>query len=78
MDRKESTNVMVTTVLYRGEECLTQNEAMRLVGMTRPTFKKRVKKIGIEEIVTDSKRIFFRKHDIENAIKNGLFLKWYM
>lgn len=78
MEEKNKTNSMVTTILYHGEECITQNDAMRLVSMTRSTFKKRVKKLGIEEIVTDSKRIFFRKHDIENAIKNGQFLKWYM
>lgn len=78
MEKQDKTNAMVTTILYRGEECITQNEAMRLVGMTRPTFRKRVMKLGIEEIVTDSKRKFFRKQDIDNAIKNGQFLKWYM
>lgn len=78
MEKQDKTNAMVTTILYRGEECITQNEAMRLVGMTRPTFRKRVLKLGIEEIVTDSKRKFFRKQDIDNAIKNGQFLKWYM
>lgn len=78
MEKQDKTNAMVNTILYRGEECITQNEAMRLVGMTRPTFRKRVMKLGIEEIVTDSKRKFFRKQDIDNAIKNGQFLKWYM
>lgn len=78
MEKQDKTNAMVTTILYRGEECITQNEAMRLVGMTRPTFRKRVMKLGIEEIVTDSKRKFFRKQDIDNAIKNGQFLKWYL
>ena len=78
MNKPNKTNAEVTTILYRGEECITLNEALRLVGMTRPTFKKRAKKLGIEEIVTDSKRIFFRKDDIVNAINNGQFLKWYM
>lgn len=78
MNKPNKTNAEVTTILYRGEECITQNDAMRIVSMTRPTFKKRVKKFGIEEIVTDSKRIFYRKRDIENAINNGQFLKWYM
>jgi len=78
MEKQDKTNATVTTILYRGEECITQNEAMRLAGLTRPPFKKRVRKFGIEEIVTESKRIFYRKSDIENAIKNGQFLKWYM
>ena len=68
----------IKSFFIEGVEYVNQKSAIMMSGLTEPTFKKRVAEFGIERQVKSNRRILYRKADIENAIRNGWFQKWFM
>lgn len=65
-------------IVVDGVAYVAQKEALRMTGLTRPSFCNRVSHYGIQEFRRNSRRVMYRVADIEEGIKNGWFLKWYM
>ena len=61
-----------------GIEYVNQHSAVVMSGLTDITFKKRVTEFGIKNTKRENGRIIYRKSDIEDAIRNGWFNKWFM
>ena len=70
--------VNVKSFVIEGVEYINQHSAIVMSGLTEPTFKKRVAEFGIEKQIRPNRRILYRKADIEAAIRNGWFNKWFM
>lgn len=74
----EITNNDVKCVVLDGIEYVNQANASKMVGMSIPTFRKRVEAYGINQVNLPAyKKVLFRKQDILNAIERGYFTKWY-
>ena len=74
----ERTNKDVKCVVLDGVEYVNQMNAAKMVGMSIPTFKKRVECYGIKQVkVPAYLKVLFRKKDIEDALERGFFTKWY-
>ncbi len=77
----EKTNLNEPTnakgIIIDGIECVTQNQAAQMAGVSLPTFRKKVKLFNIEKIQR-SNRSLFRRLDIETAIENNWFAKWWV
>lgn len=70
--------VNVKSFFIEGVEYINQHQAIVMSGLTDPTFKKRVEEFSIEKTIRPNRRILYRKADIENAMRNGWFQKWFM
>lgn len=64
-------------IIIDGTECVTQNQAALMAGVSLPTFRKKVKLFNIEKIQR-SNRSLYRKQDILTAIENNWFAKWWV
>ncbi len=64
-------------IIIDGVECLNQKQAAQLAGVSLPTFRKKVQLFQIEKIQR-SNRSLYRKQDIEIAIENNWFAKWWV
>lgn len=64
-------------IIIDGTECVTQNQAAQMAGVSLPTFRKKVQLFKIEK-VQRSNRSLYRKQDILNAIENNWFAKWWV
>lgn len=64
-------------IIIDGIECVTQNQAAQMAGVSLPTFRKKVQLFQIEKIQR-SNRSLYRKQDIEIAIENNWFAKWWV
>lgn len=74
----EMTNKDVKCVVLDGVEYVNQMNAAKMVGMSIPTFKKRVECYDIKQVnVPVYKKVLFLKKDIEEAVERGYFTKWY-
>ncbi len=75
MERK---NKEVKCIVLDGVEYVNQANAIKMVGMSIPTFRKRVESYGIKQVnIPAYKKVLFQKKDIEDAIERGYFTKWY-
>ncbi len=75
MERK---NNDVKCVVLDGVEYVNQANAVKMVGMSVPTFRKRVESYGIKQVnVPAYRKVLYRKKDIEDALERGYFSKWY-
>ena len=74
----EKTNKDVKFVVLDGVEYVNQANAVKMVGMSVPTFRKRVESYGIKQVkVPAYQKVLYRKKDIEDALERGFFTKWY-
>lgn len=74
----KSKNNEVKCVILDGVEYVNQANAVKMVGMSIPTFRKRVESYGIKKVnVPAYQKVLFLKKDIEDAIERGYFTKWY-
>lgn len=74
----ERTNKDVKCVVLDGVEYVNQANAVKMVGMSVPTFRKRVESYGIKQVnVPAYRKVLYRKKDIEDALERGYFSKWY-
>ena len=64
-------------IIIDGIECVTQNQAAKVAGVSLPTFRKKVQLFQIEKIQR-SNRSLYRKQDILIAIENNWFAKWWV
>lgn len=64
-------------IIIDGIECVTQNQAAQMAGVSLPTFRKKVQLFQIEKIQR-SNRSLYRKQDILIAIENNWFAKWWV
>ena len=64
-------------IIIDGIECVTQNQAAKMAGVSLPTFRKKVQLFQIEKIQR-SNRSLYRKQDILIAIENNWFAKWWV
>lgn len=55
---------------------VTQKMAIDMVGTTRPTFVKKVKRLGLKHRRNDNGRVYFERSVIIDAIQRGLFEKY--
>ena len=76
MAKKVNLMMDAMCVTIDGVEYINQRRAIKVSGMTDPTFKKRVAQFGIEKIVRPNGRILYKRADIENALQNGWFNKY--
>ena len=76
--QKEKAPMDVKGIVIDGVEYLNQTQAAEMTGLTLFTFKKKVEEFGIEKIRRASRKILYRKSDIEKAIELGWFKKWFM
>lgn len=76
---KENLNgpMSVKGIIIAGIECITQNQAAQMAGVSLPTFRKKVKLFNIERVQW-SNRSLYRKQDILTAIENNWFAKWWV
>lgn len=65
-------------IILDEEEYVNQKEAADSVGLSVFTFRKKVEKYSIPSKKLDSGSVLYRVKDIEDAVKKGWFLKWYM
>lgn len=75
---KKQMNESKQSIIIDGVEYITQIQAREMAGVSAPTFRKKVNLFGIERITKASRKVFFRKSDIEDAAKNGWFAKWWV
>ena len=77
--KKEKTNEPMNAkgIIIDGVECVTLKQAMQMAGVSYPTFVKKVELFKIEKI-RRSNRSLFRRQDIETAIENNWFAKWWV
>lgn len=59
-----------------GVMCVTQKMAIDMVGITRPTFVKKVKRLGLKYRRSDNGRVYFERNVILDAIQRGLFERY--
>jgi len=76
---KENLNEQMSAkgIMINGIECITQNQAAQMAGVSLPTFRKKVKLFNIERVQW-SNRSLYRKQDILTAIGNNWFAKWWV
>lgn len=80
MEKQETKNLSLITkgIVIDGVEYLNQSQAAELAGLSILTFKKRVEEFSIERIKRPSGKVLYPIKEIEYAIENGWFKKWFM
>ncbi len=73
----ENESMSTKGIIIDGVECITQKQAAQMARVSLPTFRKKVKLFQIGT-VQRSKRPLYKKQDIEKAIEQNWFAKWWM
>ncbi len=79
MESKTNKSEEIKGIVFEGVEYVNQVMAAKMAGVTIPTFKRKVALFRIEgHKLRDNSKKFYIKSDIQTAIENGLFNKWWM